>query len=198
MSTRPTLVVAGSLAALIVASSIAGAETYLPAHTFTNPAPAYTSYGTAAALAGDEALVGAPADQFGSQVGQVHVYDVPSGALLRTSTVPTSVVVAGFWTAIVALGPNVLIGAPGAPGGGAAYLLDRATGAVVHTFANPTPGTGQFGAYVGTLGGDILIGTRYFAGGAEVFDATTSVHLRTLAGNFRILATRGNDLVVSS
>jgi len=71
-STRPALVVAGSLAALIVASSIAAAETYLPAHTFTNPAPAFTTYGAAAALAGDEALVGAPADSSGSQVGQVH------------------------------------------------------------------------------------------------------------------------------
>ena len=196
-STRPALVVAGSLAALIVASSIARAETYRPAHTFTNPAPAFTIYGGATALAGGEAFVGAPADSSGAQVGQVHVYDVASGALLRTLTDPTAGVGDGFGTAIVALGSNVLIGAPGAPGGGAAYLLDRATGSVVHTFANPTPGTGQFGAYVGTLGGDILIGTRYFVGGAEVFDGTTYAHLRTLAGNFRILATRGNDLVVS-
>jgi cysteine-rich repeat protein len=195
---RSVLVVTGLLAVLGAAADAEQAETYLPAHTFLNPGPSPGAMGDAVALSGTEALVGTAGPTFISQgvLGRVHVFDVVSGALLRTVSDPTGALRTSFGAAIAPVDANILVGAPDTTGGGAAYLVDS-SGAVLHTFTSPTLGTTQFGGYVGTLGGDILIGTRFFDGGAEVFDATTYAHLRTLSGPFNIRATLGPNLVVS-
>jgi cysteine-rich repeat protein len=191
------LVVVGLFVSLGAADVVRG-ETYRPAHTFLNPGPTPGAFGVAVALAGSEALASEPGPTFfATQVpGHVYVFDASSGSLLRTLDDPTAAPGTAFGEAIASLGANVLIGAPYTPGGGAAYLLDRGSGMLLHTFTSPTPGTSQFGAYVGTLGADIAIGYG-FGGGAEVFDGTTWAHLRTLPGPFAILATKGDDLVVS-
>jgi cysteine-rich repeat protein len=196
---RLVLFFAGLLAAICATADIARGETYRPGHTLLNPGPAPGGFGVAVALAGSEALASAPGPFFFSTpvVGTVHVFDVASGGLLRSLSDPTSTGGSSFGAAIATIGANVLIGAPDASGGGAAYLFDRASGALLHTFTNPTPSVFQFGGYVGTLDSDIVIGHRSFNGGAEIYDGTTWAHVRTLAGQFEILATKGSDLVVS-
>jgi choice-of-anchor B domain-containing protein len=76
-------------------------------------APAARSgFGTAVALAGDWALVGAPTERTG---GVVHVFRRSGGAWTAAGTLPAGELVAGdrFGTAIAVDGERVAVGAPG-------------------------------------------------------------------------------------
>src|SRR5262249_41022717 len=156
----------GVLAAL---PCVAGAETYHPAQTFLDPAAARgDAFGSAVALVGLEALVGAPGPPTGAlpRLGHAYRLDAGTGAVLQTFAGPVADPGTGFGDAIAPVGANVLVGAPLAAGSsGAAYLLDGTTGAVLHTFANPSASTTLFGGYVGTLGPDVLIGSLALGGG---------------------------------
>jgi hypothetical protein len=60
----------------------------------------------------------------------------------------------------------VLVGAPQAGTVGAAYLFDVGTGTLLHTFADPTSGLGDyFGGAIATMGDNVLIGASMNAYG---------------------------------
>ncbi|TBR08386.1 MAG: hypothetical protein EPO62_06790, partial [Candidatus Nitrosotenuis sp.] len=75
----------------------------------------------------------------------------------------------------------------GATDAGSAYLFDATTGALLRTFNNPAPASGdQFGHGISISGNSILIGAYQDdagatdAGSAYLFDATTGALLHTL------------------
>ncbi len=178
----------------------ATAETYRPAYTLLNSVPGrdFGLFGSGVALGGGRVIVGVPgldAGPFG-EIGRVDVFDLASGMRVWSIADPSGLPENGFGRAVAAVGGSVLIGAPLAAGGGAAYLVDG-SGALLHTFTSPS-GAPMFGGFVGTLGGDILIGSKFFNGGAEVFDAGTYAHLRSLPGAFTILTTAATDLITTS
>ncbi|MGI9592605.1 MAG: WD40 repeat domain-containing protein, partial [Myxococcota bacterium] len=119
-----------------------------------------------------------------------HLFDAATGALIRTFDDPTVTGSDNFGGAVDLAGNLVLIGAPGDSTAGflsgQAHLFDASTGALLHTFTDPT-GTGdRFGLAVAVDGNQVLIGdpadgTVFFqVGQAHVFDATTFVLIRTL------------------
>jgi hypothetical protein len=74
----------------------------------------------------------------------------------------------------------------GAVDSGAAYLFDSSTGALLHTFLNPTPAAGDwFGMCVAGVGNNALIGALYDdtagvdAGAAYLFNGSTGNLLQT-------------------
>jgi hypothetical protein len=135
-----------------------------PLRTFTSPHPRPGDFfGAALASVGSWIFVGAPFDDSaGADVGAVYMFDAYTGALLRMFTDPSGNVDGRFGTAVAAVGERVLIGAPfadmTASDTGTAYLFDATTGALLETFDNPTPATGdQFGAAVAILPGRVAV-----------------------------------------
>ena len=159
--------------------------------TFPNPAGIGTRFGHSVAGLGSNVLVGAPGGYCCSAVpGAVYLFDGGTGTLLRTFQAPTPAMNDGFGYSVVALGSNVVIGAPGlssAPG--AAYLFDGATGALLQTFVDPTPPAGDrdFGFSVAAAGGNALVGDpeddtlATDGGAAHLFDASTGSLIRSFA-----------------
>ena len=74
-------------------------------------------------------------------LGPLSAHGAP-GDLLHTFLNPTPAADDYFGYSVAGVGSNVLVGAmghsTGAPGAGAAYLFDGTTGALLHTFLNPT------------------------------------------------------------
>jgi cysteine-rich repeat protein len=99
-----------------------------------------------------------------------------------------------FGEALAANDTDILVGAlgdgdpfiPNVPSPGAAYLFDGATGTLRHTFYGPSPLALNFGAAVGFVGPDPLIGTLNDStrapgeGAAYLFDAVTGALRQTL------------------
>ena len=160
-------------------------------HTFNNPTPAaYEDFGVSVSLSGDKALIGAFHDGFGAtDDGSAYLFDTTTGALLRTFNNPTPAANDGFGVSVSISGDKALIGAShdtGATDAGSAYLFDATTGALLHTFNNPTPAAGDvFGVSVSLSGDKALIGTpgdaagATNAGSAYLFGATTGALLHT-------------------
>jgi hypothetical protein len=137
-----------------------------PLQTFTSPHPRPGDFfGAALASAGTWIFVGAPFDDgAGADVGAVYMFDAYSSALLRVFSDPSGNVDGRFGTAVAALGDRLLVGAPfadmTAADTGTAYLFDTVTGALLETFENPTPSTGdQFGAALALLPGRVAVGS---------------------------------------
>jgi outer membrane protein assembly factor BamB len=97
-----------------------------------------------------------------------------------------------FGAAISLSAGKALIGAPSdattGTGSGRAYVYDSSSGALLHTFENPTPATNdQFGGAVSLSGNLALVGAQNDAlgasasGAAYLFDATTGTRLRSFA-----------------
>jgi len=153
-------------------------------HSFLNPTPAISDhFGDGIAIEGSNVVIGASSDDTsGPNAGIAYLFDT-SGTLLQTFTSPAS---AGFGQAVSISGNNVLIGAftddTGANDAGEAYLFDATTGALLHTFLNPTPAASDlFGFSVSIDGNNVLIGARADAteGFAYLYDATTGALLHT-------------------
>ncbi len=136
--------------------------------TITNPTPAYDDrFGISLAAVGtDRVLVGASGDDTSaSNAGAAYLYRT-DGTLLTIFTNPAPAAGGGFGYAVAAVGTDrVLIGAPdgapyndtGASGVGAAYLFS-ANGALLTTFANPTPAKSNlFGSTVAAIGIDRVL-----------------------------------------
>jgi hypothetical protein len=92
---------------------------------------------------------------------------------------------ANFGAAVAARGQDVLIGAPGAAGGGAAYVFDG-TGHLLLSLTSPSASTaGRFGFSVAALRNNILVGAPFDstrgedAGAVYLFDGTTGQLLQT-------------------
>jgi FG-GAP repeat/K319L-like, PKD domain len=167
--------------------------------TLANPTPNVNDqFGAAVAAVGNNFLIGAPGANSGA--GEAYLFDGGTGALIHTFSNPSGSADDQFGFAVAALGSNVLIGAPfndtGASNSGAAYLFDGNSGALLRTFTNPTPGSGdQFGRAVAGFGNNVLIGApfddnsgRTDTGAAHLFDATTGAFIHTFlnptAANF--------------
>ena len=143
--------------------------------------------------------------------GAAHAQTWP---LLRTFLSPTSASTDQFGSSVAAVGSHVLVGAyvddTGAGNAGAAYLFDTA-GALLQTFPNPIPESGdQFGWSVAAVGGNALVGapnddtSATDAGAAYLFDGNTGTLLRTFLNptpesgdqfGFSVAALGGNVLV---
>jgi len=148
-------------------------------------------FGTSVALAGNHALIGAPFDDTqGTNVGQAHLFDVTTGALLATFDDPTMTTQDRFGVSVALDDNHALVGADGddtnGGGVGQAHLFDVTTGALLVTFDDPTvTSSDQFGISVAIAGNHALIGARLDdtkgddVGQAHLFDVTTGDLLAT-------------------
>lgn len=123
-----------------------------------------SAFGFAVAVAGSNIVVGAPYDStLGDTVGAAYLIDGDTGAVLQSFANPDPDAFDGFGWAVAAVGNTLLIGAYGddnaATDGGAVYQFDATTGALLHTFTEPTPGFNHgFGYAIASLGTDVVIG----------------------------------------
>lgn len=162
--------------------------------TFENPTPGSNDqFGGAVSLSGNLALVGAQNDALGGAgSGAAYLFDVTAGTLSRTLPNPGPLpnIVDNFGHAVALAGHRALVSAigddRGAANAGAAYLFDTDTGAVLRTFLNPTPQSGDnFGFDVALFGNRALISTinddtaALNAGAAYLFDTTNGSLLHT-------------------
>ena len=168
------------------------------------------NFGRSVALDGDRMLVGAPFDDTqGTNVGQAHLFDATTGALLQTFDDPTVTERDEFGDAVALEGDRMLIGAPGddtqGNAVGQAHLFDAATGALLQTFDDPTvTGSDFFGASVALEGDRVLIGATgddtqgLNVGQAHLFDATTGALLQTFDATTGALLQTFDDPTVTS
>lgn len=118
---------------------------------------------------GNELIVGARGDRHGgaSPIGAVYVLNTTTGAVTHVITNAESGANDYFGYAIAVSGTRVLIGAQlnsfGATNAGAAYLYDTGSGALIQTFHNPNPNTGdKFGSSVAIISDTaVLVGVPY-------------------------------------
>jgi hypothetical protein len=149
-------------------------------HTFQSPQyPIDDYFGTSVAMLGNNVLVGAPGywDGSGHIPGATYLFDGTTGQLLHTFVDPAGQASDLFGTSVVALGENILIGAPRddtvASDAGAAYLFDS-TGNLLRTYYDPAgQPVDMFGYSVAAVGNDALIGAPGVPGGY----ATGAVYL---------------------
>ncbi|MFH1973798.1 MAG: thrombospondin type 3 repeat-containing protein [Patescibacteria group bacterium] len=160
-----------------------------------NPTPAVSDGFGISAIDGNVFIVGADADDTGAtDAGSAYLYDATTGNLLQTFNNPIPADTDIFGSSVSISGDKVLIGASfddtGATNAGSAYLYDATTGALLHTFNNPTPAwEDYFGRSVSISGDKVLIGAfgeEYIAeivapdaGSAYLYDATTGALLQT-------------------
>jgi hypothetical protein len=206
--------VAGSGTNVFVAFGGAGhlfdATTGALVRTFTNPGAPGNGFGGVLAALGSDPLMGAP---FTATGGAVYLLDGATGAVVRTFTAPVPAAGDEFGGSIAVLGGSVLIGAPGddtaTSNGGAAYLFDGATGALLQTFTNPAPvaedrfgeavALGADGALVGAPGEDFPAA----AGRAYAFDSGTGALVASFStpGTMRLgisVSWLGDDALVGA
>jgi len=169
--------------------------------TFTNPgAPPnlLDNFGHAVAISGNRALISAIGDDVGaSNAGSAYLFDTATGAVLQTFHNPTAASGDNFGAAVALSGNRALISTinddTAALNAGAAYLFDTATGALLHTFLNPTPelnnafgNNDNFGFSVALSGTRALIGSPndgvngFHNGAAYLYDLATGNLLDTL------------------
>jgi len=121
-------------------------------------------FGYSVAVDGNNVLIGEVFDDtFGQDVGQVHLFDATTGALLQTFDDPTITTKDEFGFTVAIDGTNVLIGAPeddtNGNRAGQVYLFDATTGTLLQTFNDPTITTEDlFGSSVAIDGNNVLIG----------------------------------------
>jgi outer membrane protein assembly factor BamB len=135
---------------------------------YTNPEATFaTAFGAAFAISGDRLLVGDPDGRNFIYDGVVHVFDVASGAHLRTIEPVAPATGLQFGTALGVAGGRVAVGAPSGPDGwngddfGAVYLFDESSFAHVGTVLAPEVsrlGSAGFGLALGAFGEDLLVG----------------------------------------
>ena len=160
--------------------------------TFDDPTvTSEDQFGSSVALEGDRVLIGARGDDTqGDLVGQAHLFDASTGALLQTFDDPTVTSSDQFGISVALSGDLVLIGAPfddtQGNGVGQAHLFDAVTGALLQTFDDPTVTDGDFfGRSVALSGDRVLIGASADdtqgtnVGQAHLYDATTGNLLQT-------------------
>ena len=140
-------------------------------------------FGTSVAISGNYALVATPLedDVGGINSGKAYVYNVSTGALLRTIHNPNAYntsLADRFGISAAMSGNYAIIGAyteddDGGADSGKAYIFDVTTGALVHTLDNPnaydTSANDNFGLVVGISGNIAVVGAQYEddAGGTQ-------------------------------
>ena len=172
---------------------LAGATPTAPVGTFTNPTPVSdTDFGTAVALSGTVAAIGAPGSPTGAtDAGLVYVYDVAGGtpfAVAHTLNNPTPADYDRFGDALAVSGNRVVVGCwnddhSGGTRAGSGYVYDIASGTPavpIATLADPAPAGGDdFGFSVAIFGTRVVAGTPgdsaavAATGSGFVFDLTS-------------------------
>ena len=171
-------------------------------YKLTNPAPqSQEFFGGEISVSGDIGAVSTLGVNFtglGSE-GNVYLYNVTDGALMRTLTSPNAQAGGDFGISIGISGGEVIVGAPNENSGipvnggnssqgftteGYVYIFNASAGALISTFAGPNgPALGDsdigFGNSVAVSGNLTLIGTGN-GGRAYVYDSTTGQLLQTL------------------
>jgi len=182
----------GGIAMALAAWPTGAGAAYVLSRTFDDPTVTGNDFfGLDVAIGGDTVVIGASADgTLGALVGQVHLFDAGSGALLRTIDDPTVTSADRFGIAVDIDGGNLLVGAMGDDTAGTdigqAHLFDATSGALLHTFDDPTPTVSDwFGRSVALDGNSVLIGANQDdsagtdVGQAHLFDASSGALLRT-------------------
>jgi len=162
--------------------------------------------------------VGAPhATNAGPHAGAVYLFDAAGVAHLRTFTNPSPEAGQLFGSSLGAAGLGLFAGTPlydgQAPGSGAMYLFDAASGELVRAFRNPNPDDYDlFGQALASVGSDVLIGAPFDdtaaanGGAVYLFDPARRSPLQTFtdphprAGDFfgAALATSGSWIFVGA
>ena len=190
--------------------------------TLSNPNAYGTSgsdwFGSSVAIDGTKCIVGAyyEDDSGGTDSGKAYIFDVTTGALLRTLNNPNAYSTSAndtFGYSVAISGNYCIVGAHGEDdsGGtdsGKAYIFDVTTGALLQTLNNPnaysTSSSDQFGSSVAISGNYCIVGAYYEddsggsnSGKAYIFDVTTGSLLHTL-NNPNAYGTSFNDQFGSS
>jgi hypothetical protein len=155
-------------------------------YTLQKPLPVAGDYfGWSVAAIQGEFLVGAIGDDAGAvNSGGVYLFNA-LGSLVRAFPNPSPGETDQFGLSVAVMGGSMVVGAPyddtWAPDGGAAYLIDTASGNLLQAFRSPAPATQDyFGWSVAAFGNTIVVGAPYDngkapdAGAAYVFLVPTT------------------------
>ncbi len=149
-------------------------------------------FGSAAAMVGDTAIIGAPGDDdLGNASGSASIFDVATQQRLVKLTASDGAAGDEFGTSVAIDGGLAIVGAPGAdgaaPSSGAAYVFDTATGAQLFKLVASGGANGDaFGRSVAIAGGLALVGADFdqeagiVSGSASIFDLNTGLELQKL------------------
>ena len=153
--------------------SLAAALVTFPAsaQTFRTESSGSIGFGGAAAIAGDQVLIGRPGTLIGfpipaTHAGAVHVFrrDGDRWAESGMLSAKDGSLGDGFGTSLAVDGTLLAVGAPGAAGGGAVYLFERGSGGRWTERTRLTGAGGaegdRFGAAVALKGG-VLLASSY-------------------------------------
>jgi choice-of-anchor B domain-containing protein len=173
---------AAGVAALVAVVAVAGTAS---AQTFREDPPTSIGFGGAALVVGDQVVIGRPGTLIGfpipaSHAGTVHVFRRSGDRWTETAALSAKdgSLGDGFGTALAADGDLLVIGAPGAAGGGAVYVFQRAAGGGWTERARLAATGGadgdRLGASVALRGGVLLAG----APGREAERGTVLVFAR--------------------
>lgn len=151
-------------------------------------------FGSAVAISGTKAVVGAPRDDAGGEdAGAAYVFDALTGAEIRKIVAADAGPYGWFGASVATHGDLVLIGSPGddvnGVSSGAAYLFDLQTGQQLVKYLPADGALGdRFGGAVALFGDTALIGAPEDndngsdSGSAYVFDAGTGAPHFKLVG----------------
>jgi len=159
-----------------------------------DPTPGvFDMFGFALATDGGRVLVGAPRDDAaGPDAGAAYLYDGTTGEFLQALFSPAPDSADLFGEAVDLRGNLAVVGAALADGTvedeGAAYLYDATTGALLHSFVNPSPGTGdEFGLAVALTDHGVFVGAYLDdalgenAGRGYLFDSTNGALIASIS-----------------
>jgi len=190
-------------------------------HTINNP-NAYGSsdsdqFGSAVAISGDRAIVGAysEGDASGNYSGKAYIIDVTTGALVHTINNPNAYGSSDsdqFGSAVAISGDHAIVGASAEDDAlvdndgnmaGKAYIYNVSTGALVHTLDNPnaygTSDGDRFGSEVAISGDHAIVSAMIeddadgiTSGKVYIYNVTTGALVKTL-DNPNAYGTSAND-----
>ena len=199
---------------LVVAAPLSPAEPALPnvlyvydlatralERTIADPDGSSSGFGSGLLIVGDFLLASTYRE---ASPGAVYVFSLATGAYLRTLYSPDADHANSFGWALASVGGLVAVGAPLSEGAygdhGVVYLIDPATGDVVHGFGSPLAAGVAFGEAVVALGDLLVVGARADAA-AVVFDVATGsvvTYINQPSTMGGALAARGNEVFVQA
>ena len=156
------------------------------AHIFPNDGMAYDQFGSAVAVDGTTAVIGAFANSdLGTSAGAAYLFDTVTGQQLMKLTASDGAAGDQFGIAVAIEGSNLVVGNSG-NNLGAVYLFDTLTGQEKAKFMASDGVLGDlFGEKIAISGNTLIVGAcRHGLGGAAyLFDLTTSLELHKLVSN---------------
>jgi len=172
--------------------------------TLANPAPAAQDwFGWSVAVSASTVIVGAYNKDLGANcAGAAYVYDAATGDLQQTLANPTPADFDWFGCAVGTSGGKALVGAFGddtaASNAGAAYVLDAASGGLLHTLLDTEPNSNDlFGLSVGISSTRVVVGAQGNVEAAYLFDAAAGNLVRTLPKPSTLSQSFGHSVAAS-